>query len=291
MNILLAFQSIRCPFLDAVFKIFTTLGEQYFIMLLFCWLAWCSDKRFAMKTGFAFCIGMGINQVLKIIFCVQRPWVSDSRLKPSDAAVKTATGYSFPSGHTQSGITVFGSLAIWIKKRFAAVLLIFCAVMTGVSRLYFGVHTPQDVCVSFAIGIAVILLIEIFYGAFERHPAPTAAVFIAISLCMVAFAILKPYPEYHKPEFMYDCIRIAGAIGGFTFGWFLEKKFLNYKTGGKTADKIARVAVGIVLLLILKLMFKKLFEQTYFIMYVQNFVLLFWCVFLYPFIFQKIRKI
>lgn len=290
MDILLAFQSLRNPLADAVFKLFTVLGEQYFIMLLFCYLAWCSDKHFAQKTGFAFCIGLGINQIVKIIFCVQRPWILNEKLTPSKTALKTATGYSFPSGHTQSGTTVFGSLAIHIKKRAVQILFVLCAVMTAVSRLYFGVHTPADVCVSFVLGVFVIFATEKLYPLFEKHPAASAAVFAAISLALPFFAVLKPYPAYHKPEYMYDCIKIAGAIGGFAIGRFLERKFLKYKTDGTLTQKTARCAAGIILLIALKLTLKNLLPQTYAVMYIQNFVLLFWCVFLYPLIFQKIGK-
>ena len=111
MELLLWFQSMSNIFLDILFKIFTLMGEEYFIMIIFCWLAWNGHKTFAHKTGFAFCFGMGINQVLKIIFCVQRPWILDKRIKASSYALESATGYSFPSGHTQSGVTVFGCLA------------------------------------------------------------------------------------------------------------------------------------------------------------------------------------
>lgn len=290
MNILLAFQSIRCPFLDVVFKIFTTLGEEYFIMVLFCWLAWCSDKRFAHKTGFAFCMGMGINQILKIIFCVQRPWVLDSRIKPSEKVLASATGYSFPSGHTQSGITVFGCLALHFKNNAAKILFVLCAAMTGISRLYFGVHTPADVCVSFLIGIAVIFAAEAVYSLCEKHESATALVFTVVSIFMAVFAAIKPYPDYHRPEYMYDCIKIAGAVGGFVISWLLERRFVKSSQTGNTGEKFLRTFVGIIALLLLKLAFKKLFAETYFMMYIQNFVLIMWCVYIYPLIFTKLKK-
>ncbi len=291
MELLLWFQSISNNALDVIFKMFTLIGEQYFIMIIFCYLAWCGDKVFAHKTGFAFCFGMGINQILKLVFCVQRPWVLDSRIKPSPYAVETATGYSFPSGHTQSGVTVFGCLA----KRFGRVgfkiLCIFFAVMVGVSRLYFRVHTLWDVTVSFIIGIFIIFATETIYKICERHDLATLVTGFVISVLMVIYALTKSYPGYHLMEYSFDCIEIAGAIGGFITGWFLERRYVKYVSAGNTVFNILKTIVGLVLLLIIKFMLENLFLETYAMMYVQNFILIFWCVALYPFILTKINEI
>ena len=194
MELLIWFQSISNSFLDVLFKIFTLMGEQYFIMIIFCWLAWCGDKIFAHKTGFAFCLGMGINQVLKLIFCVQRPWILDKRIKPSPYALESATGYSFPSGHTQSGITVFGCLAKRYGKTAFKIGCVVCAIGVGISRLYFNVHTPSDVAVSFLIGILVIFATETIYNFCEKHELATLITVFAVSVLMVVFAISRNMP-------------------------------------------------------------------------------------------------
>lgn len=286
MDFLYALQNIRNPVLDVVFNAFTMLGEQYFVIILFCWLAWCKDKEFAHKTGFAFCLGMGINQVLKLIFCVQRPWVLDSRIEPNESALEEATGYSFPSGHTQSGITVFGCLVLRYRALAFRIFCVFCAVMIGFSRMYLGVHTPADVLTSFAIGVAVVFITEWLYNICVKHDVATLVFGGVISILVVAFALLKPYPTYHSPEYAFDCVKIAGAIGGFVVGWFLERRFVNYKPQG---NNVIKTIVGIAVLILFKVLFKKAFEQTYFIMYIQNFVLILWCVFVYPLI-MKITK-
>lgn len=289
MELLLWFQSIGNDTLDVIFKMFTLMGEQYFIMVIFCYLAWCGDKVFAHKTGFAFCFGMGINQILKLVFCVQRPWVLDSRINPSPYALETATGYSFPSGHTQSGITVFGCLA----KRFGGVafkvLCILCAVMVGVSRLYFRVHTPWDVAVSFIIGILIIFATETIYKTCEKYDLATLIIGFIFSVLMVVYALTKSYPAYHLPEYSYDCIKIAGAIGGFVTGWFLERRYVKYESRGNIVYNILKTIVGLVVLLVIKFVLEKSFVETYAMMYVQNFILIFWCVTLYPFILTKIK--
>lgn len=289
MELLLWFQSISNDFLDIIFKIFTLMGEQYFIMAIFCWLAWCGDKIFAHKTGFAFCLGMGINQVLKLVFCVQRPWVLYNGIKASLYAMDTATGYSFPSGHTQSGVTVFGCLAKRFGKTGFKIFCIICAIGVGVSRLYFNVHTPWDVAVSFIIGILVIFITERFYKVCEENDLTALIVGFVISVLMVVYALIKPYPAYHLPEYAYDCIKIAGAIGGFITGWFLERRYVKYESRGNLWQNILKTLMGIILLLALKIVFKSCFPESYFMMYLQNFILIFWCIALYPFILDKIK--
>lgn len=290
MELLLWFQSVSNVFLDLIFKLFTLMGEEYFIMIIFCWLAWNGHKSFAHKTGFAFCLGMGINQILKIIFCVQRPWVLDKRIKASSYALKSATGYSFPSGHTQSGVTVFGCLAKEFGKRSFKALCIFLAIAVGISRLYFRVHTPWDVATSFLIGVAVIFITEYLYKICIKHELLTLITVFMLSIVMVIFTLVKPYPAYHIPEYAYDCIKIAGAIGGFIVGWFIERRYVKYEPKGTLTQKILKTAFGLILLVLIKLSFKKFVDETYAMMYLQNFILIFWCIALYPLLISKSSK-
>lgn len=49
---------------------------------------------------------------LKVTVCAYRPWVRDARIVPHGNSIITATGYSFPSGHTMNAATVFGGGAV-----------------------------------------------------------------------------------------------------------------------------------------------------------------------------------
>ena len=291
MNLLLFFQSIRNPVFDVLAKTFTMLGEEYFVMMVFCVLMWCIDKKYSLKLALAFCFGMGINQVLKITFCVQRPWVLDKRIVPSEYALDKATGYSFPSGHTQSGATLFGSLSYRFKdKNVFFGICIVIALLIGTSRMYFGVHTPADVFVSFLTGIFVVLLVEKVYPVMEKNDVVSAFLLVAASLFMVLYAALKKYPSYHTPNDMYDCIKIAGAISGYAAAWILERRTVKYVPRGNGKSLAVKTVIGLAVLISLKVLFKKLFVQTMFVMYVQNFFLILWAVYLYPYILKIIDE-
>ena len=287
MEILLWFQGISNVWLDMLFRFFSFLGEEYFIILIFCFLEWCGYKKFAHKTGFAFCMGMGINQILKIIFCIPRPWVLDSRIIPSEGALENATGYSFPSGHTQSGVTALGCVAKDFGKKTFKIICILCAIGVGISRMYLRVHTPWDVAVSFLIGIAVIFLADYIYNVSEKHDVTALITGIAVSAFALAFPLLKSYPDYHIAEYSYDCIKIAGAIGGFITGWFIERRYVKYNSTSSAKVNVIKTIIGVAVLITVKLAFKLLPEGNTFIMYIQNFILILWCILIYPYILKK----
>ena len=87
-----------------------------------------------------------VNQTVKNIACVYRPWILDSRLHVERHAAKTATGYSFPSGHTTTATAVFGQTAIYQKSR--KWLVACCAVfilLVAFSRNFLGARRNRTV--------------------------------------------------------------------------------------------------------------------------------------------------
>ncbi len=291
MDLLYALQGIRNPVLDVICKIFTTLGEEYCVMIVLCIFAWCFDKKFVYKTGFVFAIGLAVNQILKITFCIKRPWVLDKRIKVSPLAEKSATGYSFPSGHTQSGSITFGMLIkryknIGLRTAFGISLLLL-----AFSRMYFGAHTLLDVSTSLVIGLVLILLSDKMYEWYERHDALTLIIYIALSLFIVLYSLYKPYPSDHDFKLSFDCFKTAGTITGMAVSWFIDKRFLNYKTDGKLPFQIIKTVVGLGLIIMLNLALKKYFDQTQFVvMFVSKFLLVFWGLVIYPIIFNLVKK-
>ena len=106
MGFLRMLESIRTPFLDSFFSIVTHLGEETFFIVIGLVFFWCINKKdgyYLLSVGF---IGTILNQFLKMLFRIPRPWVQDKNFTIVESARAEATGYSFPSGHTQSAIGV-----------------------------------------------------------------------------------------------------------------------------------------------------------------------------------------
>ena len=158
MDFLRLLAEYRNPSATALFQVFTWLGEELFVVAVLCMLYWCVHKGLAYRLCLVYFISGLAVQVLKITFRIDRPWMLDPDFLPVQSAMATATGYSFPSGHTQSATALFGSLLFlaagrqWKCSRQKAAACFLCAAAiaaVGLSRMYLGVHTPKDVMVSF----------------------------------------------------------------------------------------------------------------------------------------------
>ena len=109
MSFLWTLSGIRTPLLDTIFQLITFLAQELVIIAVICALYWCIDKKLAVQIGFNYlCAGL-LVQSLKITFRIPRPWVLDPEFKAVESSIPAATGYSFPSGHTQSGTSLFAT--------------------------------------------------------------------------------------------------------------------------------------------------------------------------------------
>ena len=165
MSFLYFLESIRNPFLDLLFSFITLFGEETIFMAVGMIVFWCVDK---FKGYYILCIGFFgtvINQFLKIVCRVPRPWVKDPNFTIVESAREAASGYSFPSGHTQTSIGLFGGIARITINKALRIAMIVLSCLVALSRMYLGVHTPADVLVSAAIAI---ILIFVAYPVFKK---------------------------------------------------------------------------------------------------------------------------
>lgn len=225
---------------------------------------WCIDKKAGTFILMGFSGAFLANQTLKNTFCVYRPWILDSRIVPYEKALTNATGYSFPSGHTTMAVSTYGSLAVWQRKR--KPLMIICIILTlltGFSRNWLGVHTGWDVLVALILPIAALFVAHIVLKLVERNPKCDLLVLIVGALLIgaaLAFIILKPYPAdlaadgtalVNIQEMQTDCFRSCGISFGFLLGWFLERRFVNYKIECSFAKRIIYFISGFGIALLL----------------------------------------
>lgn len=159
MSFLYWLESIRTPVLDAIMSTVTHVGEETFFLVIALLIFWCIDKKrgyILLLIGF---MGIIVNQLLKLTFRIPRPWVRDPSFTVVESAVEEASGYSFPSGHTQNTVDTFGCIARGTRRAWLRTVCIVIIVMVALSRMYLGVHTPLDVGVSLAIGALLVLLV------------------------------------------------------------------------------------------------------------------------------------
>ena len=124
MQFLYYLESIRTPVADAVLSVITHLGSELVFMVLAVTMYWCVSKSRGLYLLSVGCFGTTVNQFLKITFRVPRPWVKDPNFTIVESARADATGYSFPSGHTQSSVGIFGGIARWNNRSWIRIICI-----------------------------------------------------------------------------------------------------------------------------------------------------------------------
>ncbi len=159
ISMLLGLQDFRNGaggFLAEFLKKMTFLGELNTTLVLFAVLYWCVHKELGTYLMMGWSGNRLLNGLLKVTVCAYRPWIRDARIVPYGDSMTTATGYSFPSGHSMNASTVFGGTAL--RKgtpRALRITLFIIVALVAFSRLYLGVHTIQDVLVGVAAGLLV----------------------------------------------------------------------------------------------------------------------------------------
>ncbi len=305
MEYLLWLQGIRSDFWNVVLMYVTELVTSPLMYLFVAVLYWCFAKKAAISLALNLSLGSLINQTLKNIFCIYRPWIQNPALKPVEAAKATATGYSFPSGHTQLAATEFLSIAVWQKKR--KWIVVFCFFMTFLvmfTRNYLGVHTLPDVVASFLIACFVVAVTPKLVDWIENGKNRDLLVAVLVSVLAgiaLVYTTWKSYPMDYLPdgtllvspkEMITDCYSATGCIYGFFAGWLLERRLIKFSTEVSGKTKAVRGFVGSVLLLAYVL-----FLQDPMIavdVYWGNFAFLFFAfvliLFLYPLLFTAVEK-
>lgn len=259
MDILYALEKIRTPFWNGVMSAVTQLGGEVIFIVAAVVVFWCVSKweGYYLMT-IAFC-GTVLNQFLKLICRVPRPWVRDPNFTIVESARAEATGYSFPSGHTQNAIGLFGGMARWGGRRWVRLGLTALALVIAFSRMYLGVHTPADVGVSLVLAAALVMgLYPLMRRAQEkpRYMGYVLAAMLVVSGAFVVFVEAYGFSADTDAENLASGIgnawKMLGAVAGMTLAWLLDRRYIHFETQAVWWVQVIKVAVGMALLLAIK---------------------------------------
>ena len=259
MDILYALEKIRTPFWNGVMSAVTQLGGEVIFIVAAVVVFWCVSKweGYYLRT-IAFC-GTVLNQFLKLICRVPRPWVRDPNFTIVESARAEATGYSFPSGHTQNAIGLFGGMARWGGRRWVRLGLTALALVIAFSRMYLGVQTPADVGVSLVLAAALVLgLYPLMRRAQEkpRYMGYVLAAMLVVSGAFVVFVEAYGFSADTDAENLASGIgnawKMLGAVAGMTLAWLLDRRYIHFETQAVWWVQVIKVAVGMALLLAIK---------------------------------------
>ena len=262
MQLLYILEQLRTPAVTKALSALTYFGGVYGFMVLSIIVFWCIDKRcgyFMLSLGF---LGTVINQFLKIIFRIPRPWVLDPGFQPVESAVADAGGFSFPSGHTQNVFATFGGVFVWTKKTWLKIVCAVLIVLVAFSRMYLGVHTPLDVGVSVVIGVVLLLVLYPVFRDLEAHPNRFYGFLAVLAVLLAAFLLysyLWPFPDWmYAEEHVVNLIEarhnasiLTGALAALTIAYTLDLRRTRFDTKAIWWAQILKVVIGLVVTLAL----------------------------------------
>lgn len=251
--------------LKAPLLFFTFLGSEEFYLLALPILYWCIDAALGLRIGLILLVNTGINDALKMTFHAPRPYWFSANVRPLAAE----SSFGLPSGHSQNAVAIWGSTALYLGKRWVWGIALALMFLIGFSRLYLGVHFPQDILAGWGLGALLL-------WGFARFWAPAAdwikrqavgmqlltagvASLLLILIGALPYAILAdwtlptdwvalaaragdPLPD---PVSMSGILTAAGTLFGLAAGLLWMNAQGGYQASGPMMKRALRLVPGI----------------------------------------------
>jgi len=184
------FELLRNPFYDPIFIVLTMLGDPKFLYISFpIFVALLFFRGYYAAAIHITLAGIATSLVthgLKSYFAIPRP----------DLVVNGPISYAFPSGHTSGMVVFLGLFAAFIaqelpqRKRWMTYSLFSTPMLlTGLSRLYLGVHWLSDVLGGLLLGLIICGITRVSYSRFDRQ-ALSLDIFTVMALSVWAMALV-----------------------------------------------------------------------------------------------------
>ena len=199
-------------------RVMSFIGGETITLLLLIALLFCYRKEAGKKVACSVLMaGIWFPMVKNIVLRVRPYMAHKEQVKclqvveaDADKMDIVQQGYSFPSGHGATAVSLFGSAAMEIRKRWMWCLAVILPLLIGLSRIAVGVHYPTDVLAGWAVGLAAIgfnmLLVKYVKKEWVRYVILLALTVPGIFWCtsrdyftalglLIAAAVAFPYEE------------------------------------------------------------------------------------------------
>ena len=276
-------EGLRTSFLNTVFEGITVLGEETLIILLVVALWFAIDKKLAQQVFFVTATSLSVNGIIKNFAQVPRPFTKGI----SCVRLDTATGYAFPSGHTQGFATWSSFFAAKFKKAWLSILVAILVAAVAISRLYLGAHYPSDVIIGIALGTGIAVLGNYLFAKVKDEKK----LYLGTLLFLTPFVV---YFLFVADPLFADLFKTFGMVGGMVAVSFLDEKTEPLSYDVAWWKKIIRIVLGVVVAVALKEAIKRVnvfdvMQISLLIDAARYFVVVMAVGYLCPFLFKKCK--
>lgn len=283
VEILRWFTSIQTNNLNEVARIFTFMGNKEFYFFFLPVIYWCISKKIGFRLFYVLAFSKWINGLVKVLVAARRPvgleGVRSLFVESADGGSQYPYD-SFPSGHAQGSATLWGYMALLMKKRWIWIISIILIFFISIFRLYTGMHWPIDIIVGVSFGILMITLAKIVDPIITRSKRSTQWI-LAITVPVFLFLFFQ-----QKVGAVY-----SGLLFGTGVGYLLEQTYVKMQISDRKTNRVVAYAFGFIGIILVQSLFKNWPEQVFFT-FLKYSIFGLWVLFLLPalFVFLKIYK-
>lgn len=292
LDIMMFFQQFRTPVIEKIAEIISMLGEIAVPLIVLMILLWCVSRKKAFAIASSLMTALIVSQTLKAIFRVPRPFqVYPDKIR--GGRLSTATGYSFPSGHSTTSGAFYSALIMTVWKKWATLIFIIPIILVPVSRMILGVHWPLDVTAGTIIGLiagfGMTYLMLRLYDMRKPFLIFTFIIGLLATIASIVLTILLSTTDI-DPVAFEDLMSTVTITGSMFLGFYLERKTVgSIPEEGSIGKKIARFIIGVISTLVIVVLISLIPAPEAFTSFAIYFMIGLWCIYIYPLIAVKTR--
>ena len=246
ISIIESLRSVATSFLDNLFKVITVLGEKEVLIVFIIGIYFMYSKKVGQRIAYSIFSSLHLNNIVKGIVARPRPWThASANYQP--VRPETATGFSFPSGHTQNSAVLYSSFAIETNKKPMFILAGILIILIGFSRVFLGVHFPSDVVVGIILGVGCAVVGAIIHKRCEQTFKTQYILYLITFALFLPFVFIFWKKDYNTNLLYRDFYTAIAFFGGYIIAVGLENRFVNFIDEASLLIRVIRTLIAILL--------------------------------------------
>ena len=241
---------------EAIAKALSFIGSEVVMVAVLVLVVFCYKKETGKNVALTVLAASMWFPMIKNLVLRVRPYMAHDSVRclqvveaDADPMDIVQQGYSFPSGHAATAVSMYGSIAREIRKRWTVFIAVILSLLIGVSRVAVGVHYPTDVLAGWAVGLLALglgALLQKIRKEWVRH--------------LILLAVTVPGIFWCSSRDYFTALgMMIGLIAVIPF----ERKFVNFKDTRNVWAMILRIAGGIAGYILLNKVLKLPFDEAF----------------------------